>query len=136
VRDERGAVTAFVACFAVALIAVFGLVVDGGLILATRRQAFNGADSAARAGAQAVDESALRAGRPLTLDAANARRRALDYLAAAGLVGTVEVIGDRITVTVTSERQLSVLGFTGLGPVDVTATGTAHAVQAVREEGD
>jgi Flp pilus assembly protein TadG len=136
VRDERGAVTAFVACFAVALIAVFGLVVDGGLILASRRQAFNAADAAARAGAQAVDESALRAGRPLALDAADARRRANDYLVALGLDGGVDVVGDRITVTVTKERQLSVLGFTGLGPVGVKGTGSARAVQAVRTEGD
>ena len=134
--DERGAVTAFVACFAVALIAVFGLVVDGGLILASRRQAFNAADAAARAGAQAIDESALRAGRPLTLDASEARERAADYLAAVGLAGVVDVAGERITVTVTTERALGVLGFTGLAPVTLTATGTARAVQAVRTEGD
>jgi uncharacterized membrane protein len=136
VRDERGAVTAFVACFAVALIAVFGLVVDGGLILASRRQAFNAADAAARAGAQAVDESALRSGQPLTLDVADARQRAADYLTAIGLDGVVDVVGDRITVTVTTQRDLSVLGFTGLGPVRVKGTGTARAVQAVRTEGD
>lgn len=135
-NDERGAVTAFVACFAVALIAVFGLVVDGGLILASRRQAFNVADAAARVGAQAVDESALRAGTPLRLDDADARRRALDYLDAIGAEGSVDVVGDRITVTVTAERTLSVLGFAGLGPVGVRATGTARAVQAVREEGN
>jgi len=136
VRDERGAVTAFVACFAVALIAVFGLVVDGGLVLATRRQAFNEADAAARFGAQAVDESALRRGGPLALDASEAERRALRHLAVKGLDGTVAVDGERIIVTVTTSRSLSVLGFTGLGPIEVRATGTARAVQGVREEGD
>lgn len=134
--DERGAVTAFVACFAIALIAVFGLVVDGGLILATRRQAFNAADAAARFGAQAVDESALRSGRPLVLDAREAERRALQQLAARELEGSAAVIGDRITVTVEMSRRLSVLGFTGLEPVGVKATGSARAVQGVREEGD
>jgi uncharacterized membrane protein len=136
VRDERGAVTAFVACFTVALIAVFGLVVDGGLILATRREAFNAADAAARRGAQAVDESALRSGEPLSLNEAEAKRRALEYLSVNGLDGAAVVVGDRITVTVRTSRSLSVLGFTGMGPVDVQATGTARAVQAVREEGD
>lgn len=135
-KDERGAVTAFVACFAVALLAVFGLVVDGGLILASRRQAFNVADAAARSGAQAIDESDLRAGRPLTLDDHNARARALDYLAANGIEGSVLVEGDRITVTVSTSRAMNVLGFAGLGPVSITATGSARAVQAVREEGD
>jgi Flp pilus assembly protein TadG len=135
-RDEGGAVTAFVACFAVALLAVFGLVVDGGLILASRRQAFNAADAAARSGAQAVDETALRAGRPLLLDEGRARTRALEFLDASGMDGSVVVTGDRITVTATTTRDLSVLGFTGLGPVGVSATGEARAVQAVREEGN
>lgn len=135
-KDERGAVTAFVACFTVALIAVFGLVVDGGLILATRREAFNAADAAARRGAQAVDESALRSGQPLTLNEAQAELRALEYLSVIGLDGSAVAVGDRITVTVRAARSLSVLGFAGMGPVEVQATGTARAVQAVREEGD
>ena len=40
-RGEAGTVTAFVAVFAVALIAVAGLVVDGGYMLAGRRAAFD-----------------------------------------------------------------------------------------------
>lgn len=133
VRNETGTVTAFVSCFAVALIAVFGLVVDGGLVLASRRQAFNAADAAARAGAQAIDESGLRSGRPVSLDEREATRRALEHLRLAGLTGTAEVDGDRITVHTSTVRSLSILGFAGVGPITVRASGSARAVQAVRD---
>ncbi len=74
VVGERGTVTAFVACFVTALLAVSGLVIDGGLVLAARRTAFDEAGAAARAGAQAVDVARLRQGSPAVLDAAEARR--------------------------------------------------------------
>ena len=49
IRDEkRRTVTAFVASFTIALIAVGGLVVDGGYILAARQRAYDEADAAAR----------------------------------------------------------------------------------------
>jgi uncharacterized membrane protein len=58
--DDRGAVTAFTTVFTVAVIFVFGLVFDGGRMLAAQRQADNEAAGAARAAAQAitVDRSA------------------------------------------------------------------------------
>ena len=53
-RGEAGTVTAFVAVFAVALIAVAGLVVDGGYMLAGRRAAFDEAEAAKQAGEERV----------------------------------------------------------------------------------
>jgi hypothetical protein len=53
-RDDRGAVTAFTTVFTVAVIFVFGLVFDGGRMLAAQRQADNEAAGAARAAAQAI----------------------------------------------------------------------------------
>lgn len=55
-------VTAFVVAVAAALLLVAGLVLDGGLNLNAKRQAINEAEQAARAGAQVVDEDALRRG--------------------------------------------------------------------------
>jgi uncharacterized membrane protein len=135
-RDDRGMVTAFVACFSVALIAVVGLVVDGGFILAAHRHAFDDADAAARSGAQAVDEATLRSGGPVTLNPARAKQLAEDQLSAEGATGTVEVSGDSVTVHVTRTQSLSILGFAGLGPVTVHGTGTAHAIRGVRTGGD
>ncbi len=65
---ERGAVTVFVTIITVALLAVGGLVADGGRILTARREATNVAESAARAGAQAIDLTALRTTDRLVLD--------------------------------------------------------------------
>ena len=49
-RDEEGTVTVFVVGFMLALLLVAGLVIDGGNVLAARREAANVAESAARAG--------------------------------------------------------------------------------------
>ena len=128
-RDERGTVTAFVASFVVALLAVAGLVADGGFVLAAKRQAADEAEAAARAGAQALDEDALRRGGTVALDTAAARGRALDYLAVTGHRGTVEVAGDSVRVEVSFERHLTLLGMFGMGPVPVSGIGEAHGVR-------
>lgn len=127
--SERGAVTAFVATFTVALLGVAGLVADGGFVLAACRQAADEAEAAARAGTQAVDESALRSGGTVALDPDAARARALDYLAATGHRGEVEVSGDTVRVEVSFERDLTLLRMFGLGPVTVTGDGQAHGVR-------
>lgn len=133
---DRGSVTAFVACFTLALIAVAGLVIDGGLVLAARQRAFNDADAAARAGAQAVDETSVRSGGTVVIDRARAERLVRDHLSAAGATGSAQVDGDTVTVVVDRAQDLSILGFAGLGPVTIHASGTAHAVRGVRNGGD
>ena len=135
-RDERGAVTAFVATFTVALLAMAGLVSDGGLVLAARRQAINEAEAAARAGAQAIDLGALRSGEPVRLDPERARNLALDHLEGTGHLGTVSVAGDVVRVRVRFERRPAILGAFGLGPVTVTGEGEARAVRGVVTGGD
>lgn len=84
-RDrDQGMVTAFVVIFAVGLLAVTGLVLDGGRTLVTYREAKNVADSAARAGVQGIDEAARRAGGDIRLDPAEAEDLACDLLAKSG----------------------------------------------------
>jgi Flp pilus assembly protein TadG len=136
VTDERGTVTAFVAVFTVALLAVAGLVVDGGFVLAARRQAFDEAEAAARAGAQAVDIDSLRAGGPVRFDPDAARAKALDYLAATGHRGLVDVVGDTVRVHVAFERDMTMLGLLGLGPVTIDGDGEARGVRGVIVGGD
>ena len=126
-------VTAFVASFTVALVAIGGLVVDGGYLLAERQRAFDEADAAARAGAQAIDVDALRAGGPVSLTAADAQRRVDEYLQGSGHQATVEVEGDQVTVRLEYHQPLIILNAFGVGPVKIEATGTATAVQAVQD---
>ena len=66
--DESGMVTAFVVIFTLALLAMAGLVLDGGLALAAKVQAIDDAQAAARAGAQAIDIPLYRATGQVTLD--------------------------------------------------------------------
>jgi hypothetical protein len=127
IRQDAGTVTAFVVCFTLALIAVAGLVIDGGSVLAARREAFEQADAAARAGAQAIDIGALRGGGTITLDRSRAEDLAEKQLAAAGASGSVAIDGDMITVTVTRVQTLSILGVVGVGPMTIRASGAARA---------
>ncbi len=78
--DDRGMVTAFVVIFSLALVFVVGLVLDGGRMLSAHRQARDVADAAARAGAQALDEDAVRRGDDIVLSASDAPQAACTFL--------------------------------------------------------
>jgi hypothetical protein len=136
VRNDRGTVTAFVASFTVAMLAVAGLVADGGFMLAARRAAFNEADAAARAGAQAIDESVLRSSGEVRVDPVAARHRVEDLLESTGHDVAVDVAGGEVIVTVRFDKQLALLGIVGLGPVEIEATGSARAVRGVQTGDD
>ena len=130
-RDERGMVTAFVTVFTLAVLFTIGLVLDGGNLLIARREASNVAESAARAGAQALDDEALRTSGVYRLDPDEARREALAYLAGVDREGTVNVAGDRVTVTVRIDRRLYILGIAGMSERTVTGDGAARNVRGV-----
>ena len=105
-RGDEGVVTAFVVIFAVALVFVCGLVLDGGRILASKREANNLAESAARAGAQAISDDAVRSGSAVILNGPAAEDAACAFLGRAGQPcggGTfVRTDGNEVTVTVCS----------------------------------
>ena len=134
-HDERGAVTVFVVVFTTTLLLIAGLVIDGGYLLAARRQAINEAEAAARAGAQAISIDVLRADGPVTINAADAQRRALAYLAGSGHDATVDVSGDTVRVEVSFSKPLAILGLAALGHVTVRGTGEAQGVQGLAQEG-
>jgi Flp pilus assembly protein TadG len=111
---DQGMVTAFVIVFAMALVFVSGLVVDGGRMLAEHREVNNLADSAARAGAQAVSDDAVRRGdRANLLDEAEAIGLACALLAQAdhpcGGGTSVAVQGNEVVVTVSGSIDLLLL---------------------------
>lgn len=132
-RSEHGSVTAFVTVLTVALLGVSGLVFDGGRLLAAHRRAFDEAEAAARAGAQALDVDTLRVGGGVQLDPSEAERRAGDYLTSIDREGTVVVSGDTIRVRVTFRQDLAILGAFGLRARTVEGEGVARAVRGVTE---
>ncbi len=125
-RSEDGTISAMVAVLAVGLVAMAGLAYDGGAIITATSAARDVAAGAARAGAQQLDLAALHSGAP-TLDPA-AAGAAQDFLAAAGITGTVHVDGYSVTVTVHTTQPMRLLP---LPPRPISATATATAVSDV-----
>ncbi len=114
-----------------ALLAMAAFVLDGGYVLAARRRAIDEAASAARAGAQALAPSAYRSSSDVALDPDAAAAAAQEYLAAAGHRGTVGVDGDEVTVQLSFQQPMALLGIIGIDDVTVTGRGQARAVRGV-----
>jgi len=127
-RDERGSATVWMIGVTVASFLMVGLVLDGGVMLRSRSDAFAIAAAAARVGAQQLDPGAAVEGLTV-LDPIAAEQAALDHLAAEGADGTVTVSADTVTVTVTTTARLQMLRLAGGDTVTFDATATAEAVK-------
>jgi Flp pilus assembly protein TadG len=121
---ERGSVLPFTAVVVAALVACAGLAVDGGRILAARRDATAIAAAAARRGSQELAFADLADGRA-AIDPARATAVAEAYLASAGVTGSVAATPQEVSVTVTVTTSTVVLGAFGIGSKSVTATRSA-----------
>ncbi|MBE3204731.1 MULTISPECIES: pilus assembly protein TadG-related protein [Frankiaceae] len=130
-RKDAGTVTAFFVVLTVALLAVTGLVVDGGLALDRKSAAVSLAAEAARAGAQGLDLATYRASGVIQLDPTAAERRAEQYLATAGTEGTVTATAATVTVTVTVRVPTQLLGIVGIDTLTVTGQASAAPVHGV-----
>jgi Flp pilus assembly protein TadG len=111
---ERGTVTLFVLGLCVALLFLAGLSLDLWRAVAVRRELSAMADASATAGANGVDEAALRAGE-LHLDPDRARAFAVQTLDQYGRTSSlddvqVEIVGDQVTVTLHDHVEFSLLG--------------------------
>jgi Flp pilus assembly protein TadG len=123
---EQGSITLMLAAMFVGLLALFGIVVDGGTKLDAAQNADAVAQEAARAGAGRVSQSAAYATGQFLVDQQQAVAAARAYLAGGGYTGTVVPQGRasiRVTVTITKPTQvLSLIGISS-----VSATGSAVA---------
>jgi hypothetical protein len=124
VVDDRGSILPFTATIVAALVACSGLAVDGGRILAARREAAGIAAAAARRGSQELAWADAVTGRA-TIDAPRAIAAARSAVSQAGAAGTASATPDRVTVTVRIEEPTVILGWFGIGPRTVTATRVA-----------
>jgi Flp pilus assembly protein TadG len=112
--DARGTVTLWILGLCISLMFLGGLSVDLWRAVAARRELSSIADSAATAAANGVDVEALRAG-TLRLDPVRVRaiaRASLDENAPAGALDAidVEIVGNRVTVTLRDHVNFSLLG--------------------------
>jgi Flp pilus assembly protein TadG len=128
-QAEAGFVSLYVVVITVGLLAMAGLVIDGGNALAAREQATDVAQQAARAGADALSPESLR-GSPtrLTASPAAAQAAANRVLDTAGVTGTVSVDGADVSVAVVVHKDTTILSAFGVGPIQGKATSTATAL--------
>lgn len=111
-----------------ALLVLAGLVVDGGAALDLHTRALDVAESAARAGAQQLDLTALRAGRTVTprLDPDTAAATAERYVRSAGLTGTAQADTTQVHVEVTASGRTRLLGVIGINSFHAHAAASAQ----------
>ncbi len=136
-RRDDGAITVMMPIVAVGLLAMTGLVVDGGAALSARGRAANVAQQAARTGADALDRNAVRRGRPdrLVLNPAAAKAAANRVLVVGAVHGTVSVSGQSVTVRATVQKHTAILSAVGVTTVQGTASATATILYGGTTEG-
>jgi Flp pilus assembly protein TadG len=137
-REDRGALTLFVAILFPALLAFAGLVVDAGTKLDNYENAATYAQEAARAGAGQINQSEAYSSSTFVVDQAAAITAANAYLSAlpAGVSGVAAPVGNntiRVTVVVTSPTKI--LSIIGIDTVTSRATATASLVAGVTGPG-
>ena len=126
-RGDEGQVLVMVALMMVGVVSVVGLVADGGLVFAQRRDLQNVADAAAAAGAMQIDEAVYRSTGEVVLDEQLARDAAVLYLDAEdGLDYVVNVLPDRVEVAVSRQATTGFLRVIGIDGVEVTASASAE----------
>jgi hypothetical protein len=133
---DRGSLTLMLTAMFIALLALAGLVIDGGAKLDAAGTAAAVAQEAARAGAGQVNRPTAYSKGTFVVDPAQAVAAATQYLATAGYQGTVEVTGPRaIRVTVTITEPTKVLSLIGISTISVTESATAALVTGVTGPG-
>jgi hypothetical protein len=128
--NDRGQVSAFAIVMVTAMIAMSGLVLDGGLAVAAKVRAVGIAQSAARAGARAIDLDLYRRTGEIRLDVGRATLSARDWLSRAGATGTVTATPQQVAVEVTATSNTQLLSLIGVTSLTVHATATATALRS------
>lgn len=126
-RGDTGAATLWMVFGTLIIFAVCGLVFDGGALINGKQRAINDAESAARAGARAIDVSAVYNDEgPTKLDPVAAEARAQEFLDAQGWTGTVVADATQVTVTITRTQSLTFLQTFGLGDRSISGSATSR----------
>ncbi|MCZ2110116.1 MAG: pilus assembly protein TadG-related protein [Dehalococcoidia bacterium] len=135
-QAETGQVLVMVALMMLGVVSAVGLVGDGGLVFAQRRDLQNVADAAAAAGAMQIDEVVYRSTGQVTLDEQLARAAAARYLEdEGGLDYVVAVRQDRVEVSVSRQASTGFLRVIGIDGVNVTASASAEPRYGIESAG-
>lgn len=132
---DGGYVSFWVVAITIGVLAMAGLVIDGGNALTAREQAADSAQQAARAGADALSPASLRSSTNPGATEATARQAADQVLADSGLTGTVTVTDQQVTVTVVVHKATTILSAVGLNSISGTASATAAPLRGTNTGG-
>jgi hypothetical protein len=132
-----GEAIAWVAVMMPLFLAIIGLALDGGLVLASRRELLDVADSAARAGVAQVDLQQYRAtaGKVVILDPPRAREAAEEVVRLSGVspMSAIEVQPSRVRVEIGRDVQLGFLRVAGIRTARVKAAAAAEVRYGVEQ---
>ncbi len=137
-RDDgqHGGITLMLVVLFVGLVAMAGIVIDGGAKLTEFENAAAAAQEAARAGAGIVNPATAYQSGSFSVERQRAIAAARSYMAAAGYQGSVSLLGaNSIRVTVSITRPTRALSFLGIDSITSTGTATADLVTGVTGPG-
>lgn len=137
-HDDSGQATVFVVAFAVVLLVLAGLVVDGGLAINARQKVTDDVEQAARAGARELDMDMLRNQGKVAIDQQGARDAVTSFLNARGYPSTgrtIEIDDNQVVVTATIEQKTALLSLIFFNSFTVTAQGQARPAVGITGEG-
>lgn len=130
-RNEDGVTALFVVLITVALLAMAGLVIDGGYAMASNRRLTSQAEQAARIGADALNQDSLRDGGDPQVDPSKAVAAAQTYLARVGAPrGEVSIDGGIVTVTIKSHSKTSILSAVGVTQLATSGAASAKSINS------
>jgi hypothetical protein len=137
--NHRGALSPAVAILAVMIFTLAGLVIDGGRQLGAKSRAVGYAQEAARVGAATIQLNTSEA----KIDTTKAGTAVAAFCAqvssndrAVQQCGTTELTDEGLKVQVVIGNKTTFLGMVGIGHLDATGTGEAHAEQGVNKSDD
>lgn len=140
--SERGSFSLTLVIMTVALLALAGVVVDGGAKLNEAANASAVAQEAARAGAGLVNQGNAYSSGQFTVDSSQAVAAAQAYLASVVSDGNTAYTGsvttptsDSLQVTVTVTEPTRILSIIGIDSMSVTESATASLVTGVKGPG-
>jgi hypothetical protein len=134
---ERGSLTLMLAAVFVGLLAMVGIVIDGGTKLDAAENAAAFAQEAARAGAGMVNQARVYSTGSFAVERGQALAAARQYLVTVGVQDfTVATVGaDSIRVRVTVTEPTRVLSIIGIDTMTSTSSATASLVAGVTGPG-
>lgn len=140
--DEAGAAAVLLLILTPVLLALGGLVLDGGTGLAARQRTADLAEQAARAGADHLDTNSLRhnmsSSSSAMLDAGAARAAACAYVQAVEPTATCTTSivstpsGQQLQVRIRTSTPTVLLGLIGVNTLHTDGSATAQAVTGIR----